>query len=683
MKSRSKSIFNIFTLLTLLTMLIGMWPASLVQAESFARPLPANGAFALAKSMGGAGTQMSFSIAVDSSGNIYTTGSFYSTTDFDPGAGIANLISAGERDIFISKLDSNGNFIWAKRLGGTSIDIGKGITVDSSGNVYTTGQFLDTVDFDPGAGIANLVSAGNADIFVSKLDSNGDFVWAKSMGKAGWEYGNSIAVDTSGNVHTTGTFEGTVDFNPSAGTANLTSAGFTDIFVSKLDSNGDFVWAKSMGDTNEDTGFSIAVDASGNVYTTGEFIGIVDFDPSAGTVNLTSAGLYDIFVSKLNSNGDFVWAKSMGGTSNEIGHGLAVDTSGNVYTTGYFAGTADFDPGVITVNLNNAGDRDIFISKLDSNGSFVWAKSMGGTGLDQSNGISIDTSGNVYTTGRFRNTVDFDPGIGTADLSSVGQSDIFVSKLDSGGNFVWAKNMGGASSDIGYGIALDSNSNIYTSGYYFDTADFDPGAGTANLTSAGAEDIFISKLNDAPTFADVPGNYWAYSYIERLYNAGVTGGCSAIPLNYCPDSTVTRAQMAVFLLKGKYGPGYVPPLVGVSTGFNDVATDYWAAAWIKQLAAEHITSGCGVDVYCPDATVTRAQMAIFLLKASKFGTEDTPPAAIGIFNDVPVNYWAAAWIEKLAAEGVTSGCGNGNYCPDSSVTRAQMAIFLVKTYGFP
>jgi len=186
----------------------------------------------------------------------------------------------------------------------------------------------------------------------------------------------------------------------------------------------------------------------------------------------------------------------------------------------------------------------------------------------------------------------------------------------------------------------------------------------------------------SPIFADVPVSYWAWEYVERLYSAGITGGCSASPLNYCPDSVVTRAQMAVFLLKGIHGKNFTPPVVGASSNFADVATDYWAAAWIKQLAAEGITGGCGAGIYCPDATVTRAQMAVFLLKA-KHGSSYTPPSATGVFSDVPMGYWADRWIEQLSVEGVTSGCGVGIYCPDSDVTRAQMAVFLVKTFNLP
>jgi hypothetical protein len=205
----------------------------------------------------------------------------------------------------------------------------------------------------------------------------------------------------------------------------------------------------------------------------------------------------------------------------------------------------------------------------------------------------------------------------------------------------------------------------------------DTGAGNGNYISGEAYTVVKPSA-----FADIPLFYWSNSYIERLYNAGITGGCSTIPLTYCPEDSVTRAQMAVFLLKGIHGRTFTPPAVGGSTGFADVATNHWAAAWIKQLAVEGITGGCGGGNYCPEGNVTSAQMAVFLLKA-KHGTAFVPPAATGVFTDVPVGYWARNWIEQLAAESITGGCGGGNYCPDSNVTRAQMAVFLVRTFNLP
>jgi S-layer homology domain. len=194
----------------------------------------------------------------------------------------------------------------------------------------------------------------------------------------------------------------------------------------------------------------------------------------------------------------------------------------------------------------------------------------------------------------------------------------------------------------------------------------------------------IGAYEITTTFEDVQLNYWAWSYIERLYDAGITSGCSVNPLQYCPDGTVTRAQMAVFLERGIHGSAYNPPAVGGSTGFSDVPTSYWAAAWIKQLAAEGITAGCGTGIYCPEGVVTRAQMAVFLLR-SKHGSAYNPPAVGGStgFSDVSTSYWAAAWIKQLVTEGITAGCGNGNYCPEVPATRAQMAVFLVRTFNLP
>jgi photosystem II stability/assembly factor-like uncharacterized protein len=187
-------------------------------------------------------------------------------------------------------------------------------------------------------------------------------------------------------------------------------------------------------------------------------------------------------------------------------------------------------------------------------------------------------------------------------------------------------------------------------------------------------------IQNKVTFSDVPASHWAWPHIESIYNVGITHGCSSNPLLYCPSSVVTRDQMAVFLLKGRHGASYVPP---AATGvFADVPTDYWAAAWIEQLAAEGITAGCSVTpkLYCPSITVTRDQMAVFLLRA-KHGYSYTPPAPSSVFFDVPIGYWSAAWIEQLAAEGITAGCGNSNYCPTNPVTRDQMAVFLQRNFN--
>jgi len=219
------------------------------------------------------------------------------------------------------------------------------------------------------------------------------------------------------------------------------------------------------------------------------------------------------------------------------------------------------------------------------------------------------------------------------------------------------------------------------SAYAGQTADFE--FRTAS-DSSGYSGLLIDDVVFYDTFTDVSFSDPFLPYIKSLANAGITSGCSTTPVMYCPSAVVTRAQMAIFLERGIRGSGYNPPAVGGSTGFGDVATTYWAAAWIKQLAADGITTGCGGGNYCPDGLVTRAQMAVFLLR-SEHGLAYSPPDVGGTtgFGDVPTTYWAAAWIKQLAAEGITGGCATGMYCPESPVTRGQMAVFLVRTFSLP
>ncbi|MBC7861502.1 MAG: SBBP repeat-containing protein, partial [Bacteroidia bacterium] len=357
--------------------------------------------FAWAKNLGGTGSDVCTDVKTDVAGNIYSTGYFNGTVDFDPGAGTSNLTSAGGTDIFISKLNAAGNFVWALKMGGTTGDQANGIAFDAAGNIYTTGTFHGTVDFDPGAGVANLSNAAGGDVFVSKLTAAGSYVWVKQFGGNSNDHiGNDISVDTSGNVYTTGQFEGIVDFDPGTGTANLgNSSGSLTYFISKLDSSGNYVWAKQIGNTSSVVlGLALATTPSGDVYTTGYYnSSSLDFDPGTGSV-LLSSGNYDIFINKFTAAGNFAWAKKMGGANNDEGLGLTLDASGNVYTTGFFFGTADFDPSAGTANLVSAGLTDIYINKLDPLGNYMWAK-IGENGFItiNFNGFGVDDQGNTYS----------------------------------------------------------------------------------------------------------------------------------------------------------------------------------------------------------------------------------------------------------------------------------------------
>jgi len=470
-----------------------------ISLAAICQTLTAQPNFEWAKNFGGSGFEQGNGIAVDNSGNVYTIGYFAGTADFDPGPGIYSLTANGSADIFISKLDSMGNLVWARAFGSTDWDKGNSIALDNSGNIYATGFFSDTVDFDPGPGVFNLTSVGITDIFICKLDASGNYLWAKSVGGTDYDFGISIKTDDSGNVYTTGNFLDTVDFDPGAATYSITSMGTYDIFILKLDSSGNYIWVKTFGGQEPQSVSSIDVDASGNVYTTGYFYTSADFDPGPNVFYLISEGENDVFVSKLDSMGNFIWAKQFGNYDEDEGLSIATDNSGNVYTTGTFKVTVDFDPGQGGYNLISTGSEDIFISKLDSTGSFIWAKSFGNISVEKGLDITLDNSGNIYAVGQFTGTVDFDPGPGVFNLNSNGDYDLFICKLTSSGNLVWAKSMGALGVDLGGSIAVDDLNNVYTTGYFQSTVDFDPGPGVHNLTASGMGDVFILKLSNSTT----------------------------------------------------------------------------------------------------------------------------------------------------------------------------------------
>lgn len=455
-----------------------------------------------AKALAGPGAESGDAITADDEGNSYTAGTFADTADFDPGPGHYDIQSIGEIDAYVCKLDASGNFVWARNIGGVDGQAeAHAVAVDFAGNVYITGWFRRTVDFDPGPGIQLFTSTSNIDIFVIKLNAAGNYVWGKKIGGGVIGVAYSIAVDATGNVFTTGEFGGSVDFDPGPNSQVLTSLGQNDIFVSKLDPSGNYVWAKSMGGTGGDRSRSIALDASGNIFIAGDFqVAPVDFDPGPGTAYLTPAGSIDGFVCKLNAAGNYVWAQRIGNTDHDIAYSVAVDSPGNVHVMGTFSSTVDFDPGPGTHNLTSAGGGDIFITKFDPSGNFIWAKSMGGTDHEFPGNMALDTLGNVYTTGFFRLTVDFDPGPGIQNRTATGANatflDVFISKLDASGNYVWAYTVGGAGDDVTGAIAVKGNDNIYLTGTYWGIPDMDPGPGTQNLPFTGAYDIFVLHLFD-------------------------------------------------------------------------------------------------------------------------------------------------------------------------------------------
>ncbi len=402
------------------------------------------GNFLWAKNTGGKGFDQGYNITVDGNGDIYITGAFNSDTAyFNRGGsgGILPRIGSGSNG-FLAKYDGSGNFLWAKNMGGNGSCLGMGLTTDNNGNVYLTGYLSDgPIDFNPGGSGGSLPSRGSFDAFLAKYDGSGSFLWVKGMGAGGNDQGWSVAVDGNGNAYVTGFFSeqgAFFDFYNNIGA--LTSAGRSDVFLAKYDPAGNFLWSKGMGGKDDDKGYGIAADSSGNIYATGTFSSDTTyFNPGGSGGILTRAGSEDVFLAKYDVSGNYLWAKSMGGTGSDHGNGIAVDTRGNVYVTGSFdSDTAHFNPGGSGGKLATVGNRDIFLAKYNTEGKYLWTKSMGGSKIDVGRSVTVGGNGNVYVTGQFTSTpADFNIGGSGDTLTSVGFYDAFAMKFSCKDTFLF------------------------------------------------------------------------------------------------------------------------------------------------------------------------------------------------------------------------------------------------------
>jgi hypothetical protein len=393
--------------------------------------------------------------------------------------------------------------------------------LDAATKVMAQGLFLARTRAverrrEPGTRYRRL--AGEALEVRALLTANFGFV--KTMGALSptFTQGATSVVDSSGNVYLGGTFQGSVDIDPGSGTTNLTAVGSHDGFVAKYSVAGELIWAHRFGGAGVDRAAKLAIDPSGNLWVAGEYSGTTDFDPGAGVASKTVTGNLGEFIWKLSPSGAHLWVgaidQSLTSTNGEEAiNGLEVDGSGNVLVAGWFAGTADLDPGTGTHNVTSVlrsgtSTYDAFVLKLDNSGNFLWGKAFGGNVInafgDVASDVGVDAAGNVYVTGSFAGTVDFDPGPGVTSFTTAGLDlnyDNFVSKFDASGNFLWARARGGPAADGAHAMAVDAAGNVFTAGGFQGPVDFDPGTGTATRTAPpGPPDAFVTKLNTNGSF---------------------------------------------------------------------------------------------------------------------------------------------------------------------------------------
>ena len=428
------------------------------------------------------GLDYGYAVAVDPMGEIFVAGSFSTSLTF----GSIPLSSKGSNDIFVAKFDQTGQPLWAVNAGGTSSDYAYGIAADAQGNAVLTGYFgSSSIVF----GGTTLTNSGN-ELFIAKINGAGTWMWAKKAGGTASEYGYGIAVDSKDNVYVVGqSWSSTMTF----GTTTLTNAGTPDVFVTKLDTTGKFLWTQNFDGNDTDIGNGVAVDPGGNVYITGGYQGTL----KNGSLSVTgSTSDYRAFVAKLDGNGKTLWLKDAGhtGSYGTQARAIATDKSGNAYLTGTFEREAAFGSFKLSNSYSTTSYTDIFVAKISGTGNWMWAKRAGDpeTSYDYGYGIKVDGFGNVYVTGYFEDDADF----GSFKFKSQGGGyDVFVAKLDSMGNWLDVKTAGGSASDYARGIDIDSKGNAYITGYYYSNpATFH---GSFSLTTTSTPEVFVARYYNA------------------------------------------------------------------------------------------------------------------------------------------------------------------------------------------
>lgn len=520
-------------------------------------------------------------LKIDEHGNIFTLGHFYDTVDFDLGTGVYELV-ADARNTFVQKLDSAGNFVWAIGLRGDDLQLPNEMTIDASGNVYVIGGFEGTVDFDPGLGVYNLTSNGGRDAFILKLDALGNFVWARKIGGTSKDEGHFINVDSVGNVYVIGAFSSNnVDFDSGPGNSGLSASGGS-FFIQKLDAFGNFVWVGQIGGNIAPFDMTIGdmeVDGAGFLHIVGTFSRKVDVDPSFSPHYLTAVGANlgynqppgrsDGFVLKLNQDGSLLWSRQLGAYGKDGYRQLSLDELGNLYTWGVYKDTVDFDFG-LGQDLETTfgyGSRN-FIQKISKFGEHLWVKpfEVASYSSRMLKDFKKAADGNFYLSGCFEGGMDVDPSSQVQHLSSNGFYDGFVLVLDSLCNYLWSESIGGGDSDCTQGVGVDGSRNMYVVGHYYGHIDYDPGPSQLiidNTYTVPWADIVIRKFNQWHSNTGVDACASKNLELIRIY-PNPTQGEVSVDLGEEMDVTIELMDLSGKLLYKKAYWGTSMPTIRIT-----------------------------------------------------------------------------------------------------------------------
>lgn len=449
---------------------------------------------------------------------------------------------------------------WAHSIEASS-GVCKHVKTDSKGNVYAVGYFMNTQDFDPGSSVYNMSAGSGFDGFIVKTNKEGNFIWAKQIEALVDCRVVAIEIDEKDNMYLIGIFSDSIDLDPGPAKIKFRTKGLDDIYITKLDPGGNFIWGKTLGGTSRDYIYGLAIGSGGEVYTSGVFRNTVDFDPGSTVFDLTTTGsASDVFILKLNKNGDFIWAKKIGNSATETANSICIDKKQNIIVTGDFGGTVDFDPGTGTANLSGISGNDLYILKLDSHGIYRWARSMGTTSYtgDYSSEVVIDDTGNVYICGSLKGTMDFDPGSGVDTRScSSSQGILFIHKLDSNGIYhKWLFLVDTKGYNPANSIAIDKDNSLYITGTFGgDSIDFDPGPGkNIKYASSLGGNIYVLKIRQdrtfewVSTFGGKKSDQGKSIYVDKYKNVYVQGAFQDT-VDFGTGKKFTKSSYGYFWIK--------------------------------------------------------------------------------------------------------------------------------------
>jgi hypothetical protein len=537
------------------------------------------GALVYSTYLGGVGEDISYSIAIDSSGNAYITG-WTSSSNYPTTLGAFDSSRSGARDAFVTKLNPSGTaLVYSTYLGGGNVDEGYAIAVDSSGNAYITGVTSST-NFPTTSGAFDTSFNGYSDFFVTKLNASGTaLIYSTYLGGGNYEYGNGIAVDGLGNAYITGMTQSS-NFPTTSGALDNSFNGGEDCFVTKLNASGTaLVYSTYLGGEDYDNGYGITLDGSGNAYITGYTYSYY-FPTTSSAFDTSYNGYYDAFVTKLNPSGSaLVYSTYLGGAEeDEYGHSIAVDASGNAYIAGETE-SGDFPTTTGAFDTSFNGYYDAFVTKLNPGGTaLVYSTYLGGGDSDFGYGIALDSSGNAYITGETGST-DFPTTPSAYDTIKNSSYDIFISKLYAEGTaLVYSTYLGGESLDKGYGIVLDSSENIYITG---ETYSFDfPNTSNAFDTSYNASnDGFVTKFSLVTSISPYLNGYGDFTvssdtihWYWELYGDGIDKGTLSWASSYGSQFGLAKVTQKPGE-KGKLTQVFSVPSTGWYTAVANIVTD--------------------------------------------------------------------------------------------------------------